>query len=118
MLIAETSEEMPSSEAVFRMLRDAGERGLLEQFPAVIWGTPKATDRDQPRDPAAREVYRTEQREAVLRAFDAYNPAAMIVFGVDIGHTDPQWVLPYGGLVTVDGPPRSITAHYSAGAGP
>jgi muramoyltetrapeptide carboxypeptidase LdcA involved in peptidoglycan recycling len=114
-LIAETSEEMPEAEAVFRMLRDAGERGLLEQFPAVIWGLPKATDLHRFRDPAARAGYRSDQRGAVLRAFDTYNPSAMIVFGVDIGHTDPQWVLPYGGLVTVDGPNRSITAHYAAG---
>jgi len=41
-----------------------------------------------------------------------YNPEAMIVFGVDIGHTDPQWVLPYGGTLTVDGPGRRIIAHY------
>lgn len=114
-LIAETSEEMPSAEAVFRMLRDAGERGLLEQFGTVIWGNPKASEYDHPREPAEREAYRADQRLAVLRAFDAYNPSAMIVFGVDIGHTDPQWVLPYGGLVTVDGPNRSITAHYAAG---
>ena len=31
---------------------------------------------------------------------------------VDFGHTDPQWVLPYGGLLTIDGPARRITAHY------
>jgi muramoyltetrapeptide carboxypeptidase LdcA involved in peptidoglycan recycling len=31
---------------------------------------------------------------------------------VDFGHTDPQWVLPYGGQMTVDGPNRRITAHY------
>ena len=48
----------------------------------------------------------------MLQAFDRYNPAAMIVFDVDIGHTDPQWVLPYGGTLTVDGPKRSITARY------
>jgi muramoyltetrapeptide carboxypeptidase LdcA involved in peptidoglycan recycling len=113
-LIAETDEEMPSAESVFRMLRNAGERGLLEQFPVVIWGVPKATDRDKPRAMAERDTYRAQQQEAVLRAFGDYNPSAMIVFGVDIGHTDPQWVLPYGGLVTVDGPNRSITAHYSA----
>ena len=39
----------------------------------------------------------------------------MIVFGVDIGHTDPQWVVPYGGALTIDGPARTITAHYSPG---
>jgi hypothetical protein len=35
----------------------------------------------------------------------------MIVFDVDLD-TDPQWILPYGGQVTVDGPGRRITAHY------
>ena len=61
---------------------------------------------------AAREPYRTAQRDAVLAAFDTYNPEAMIVFNVDFGHTDPQWVLPYGGTLTVDGPARTITASY------
>jgi muramoyltetrapeptide carboxypeptidase LdcA involved in peptidoglycan recycling len=117
-LLAETSEEMPSATEVFRMLRDAGERGLLEQFPAVVWGAAKATDHHHPRDPAGRETYRADQREAVLRAFATYNPGAMIVFGVDIGHTDPQWVLPYGGRMTIDGPNRSITAHYGAAEAP
>jgi muramoyltetrapeptide carboxypeptidase LdcA involved in peptidoglycan recycling len=35
-----------------------------------------------------------------------------VVLNVDLGHTDPQWVLPYGGTITVDGPRRQITAHY------
>ena len=48
----------------------------------------------------------------MLRALTAYNPTAMAVFNVDFGHTDPQYVLPYGGLLTVDGPARGITAHY------
>ena len=36
----------------------------------------------------------------------------MVVFNVDFGHTDSQYVLPYGGSLTVDGPARRITAHY------
>ena len=36
----------------------------------------------------------------------------MVVFNLDFGHTDPQWVLPYGGTITVDGPARRITAHF------
>jgi muramoyltetrapeptide carboxypeptidase LdcA involved in peptidoglycan recycling len=111
-LIVETSEELPSSEEVFRMLRNAGERGLLAQFPAVVVGTAKATSLDRPVRLEAREPYRAAQRDAVLAAFDAYNPEAMIVFNVDFGHTDPQWVLPYGGALTVDGPARTITASY------
>ena len=61
--------------------------------------------------PAERAAYRADQRAAVLRAFGEYAPDAMIVFDVDLGHTDPQWVLPYGGPITVDGPARRITAH-------
>jgi muramoyltetrapeptide carboxypeptidase LdcA involved in peptidoglycan recycling len=111
-LLLETSEEMPSAEEVFRVLRNMGERGLLAQFPAVLVARPKASFVLTPKSAEEREVYRADQRAAVLRAFDAYNPDAMIVFDVDFGHTDPQWVLPYGGQITVDGPARRVIAHY------
>ena len=111
-LLLETSEDLPSGTEVFRMLRDFGERGLLGQFPAVLVGTAKGTALGDVRTLEQRAAYREEQRAAVLRAFEAYHPEAMIVFGVDFGHTDPQWVLPYGGRMTVDGPARRITAHY------
>ncbi|MHB1527560.1 MAG: S66 family peptidase [Candidatus Dormibacteria bacterium] len=111
-LLLETSEEMPTAVEVFRILRNAGERGLLAQFPAAIIGRPKATSLAHPTSQEERRRFREDQRDAVLRAFDRYAPSAMVVFGVDIGHTDPQWVLPYGGLVTIDGQARRITAHY------
>jgi muramoyltetrapeptide carboxypeptidase LdcA involved in peptidoglycan recycling len=111
-LLLETSEEMPSAEEVYRMLRNAGERGLLAQFPAVVVGTAKAASLSVRPTAAERDRYRTGQREAILRALDGYNPSAMAVFGVDIGHTDPQWIVPYGGSMTIDGPGRRITAHF------
>jgi muramoyltetrapeptide carboxypeptidase LdcA involved in peptidoglycan recycling len=111
-LLLETSEEMPPAVEVFRMLRNAGERGLLRQFPAVLLGRARASNFDNVRTLEQREQYRADQREAVLRAFATYHPDAMIVFDVDFGHTDPQWVLPYGGTMTVDGPARRIIAHY------
>ncbi|GAB1689078.1 S66 peptidase family protein [Krasilnikovia sp. M28-CT-15] len=110
-LLLETSEDMPSATEVFRMLRNAGERGLLAQFPAILVATAKATSFSSPRPPEQRAEYRDAQREAVLRALRDYHPEAMVVFGVDFGHTNPQWILPYGGTVTVDGPARRITAH-------
>jgi hypothetical protein len=94
------------------MLRNAGERGLLAQFPAVIAGTAKASNLEHRPPVQERRRYREEQREAVLRALRDYHPSAMAVFGVDIGHTDPQWVVPFGGSMTVDGPGRRIVAHY------
>jgi muramoyltetrapeptide carboxypeptidase LdcA involved in peptidoglycan recycling len=111
-LLVETSEEMPTALEVARMLRNAGERGLLSRFPAVIVGLAKATNLQSTVAKADRALYRAEQRAAILAAFARYNPSAMIVFDVDLGHTDPQWVLPYGGNITVDGPRRRITAHY------
>ena len=62
-----------------------------------------------------RARFRAEQRAAVLRVLEAYSPEAMVVFDVDLGHTDPQWVVPYGGAITIDGPARTITAHYRSG---
>jgi hypothetical protein len=87
-------------------------QGLLARFPAVLVGLAKAAGIDRHTSDADRDRYRTDQREAILRVLATYNPTAMAVFDLDIGHTDPQWVLPYGGRITVDGPARRITAHY------
>ena len=114
-LLLETSEELPSAAQVFRMLRDAGERGLLEQFPAVLVARAKAAFFGKPAGLAVRDGYRQDQQEAIASVFATYSPSAMLVFDVDFGHTDPQLVLPHGGRVTIDGPAGSITADYRAG---
>jgi muramoyltetrapeptide carboxypeptidase LdcA involved in peptidoglycan recycling len=114
-LILETSEELPSALDVQRMLRNFGERGLLAQFPAVVFAEPKATSLERPVALEERNRYREQIWESLLRAFTVYNATAMLVFGVDIGHTDPQWVVPYGGRLTVDGPARRIVASYAPG---
>jgi muramoyltetrapeptide carboxypeptidase LdcA involved in peptidoglycan recycling len=66
--------------------------------------------------PAVHELAMQRLRDEVGLVPVAYpttrQPAAMAVFGVDIGHTDAQWIVPYGGSMTVDGPARRITAHY------
>ena len=111
-LVLETSEELPSSTSVLRMLRNMGERGLLQQFPALVVAKPKAWALDVRLDEAARAEFRAAQRDAVLQVLADYHPTAMAVFGPDFGHTDPQYVLPYGGQITVDGPARRITVDY------
>ncbi|MFD8638623.1 LD-carboxypeptidase, partial [Streptomyces sp. NPDC059656] len=111
-LFLETSEELPSGEEVFRILRNMGERGLLARFPALLTGRAKAWSFQQPNTAADKLRYATEQREAVLRSLAAYAPHTMAVFDVDLGHTDPQLVIPYGGTVRVDGPAQRITVTY------
>ena len=99
MLFLETSEEMPSATEVYRILRCMGERDLLGQFGAVLLGRPKAWSPGQPAPPIERDTYQAGQRAAVLRALAQYAPQTMAVFDVDLGHTDPQLVIPYGGMV-------------------
>ncbi|WP_069884455.1 S66 family peptidase [Streptomyces luteocolor] len=111
-LFLETSEELPSADEVFRILRGMGERGLLGRFPALLMGRAKSWSFTRPLEGDAKAAYGREQREAVLRALGTYAPETMAVFDVDLGHTDPQLVIPYGGTVRVDGPARRITVTY------
>ncbi|WP_406479084.1 S66 peptidase family protein [Streptomyces sp. NBC_01615] len=111
-LFLETSEEMPSAPEVFRTLRNMGERGLLQRFSALLMGRARTWSFERPNSPEEGARYAAEQREAVLRAMRAYAPGTTIVFDVDLGHTDPQIVIPYGGTIRVDGPARRIAVTY------
>ena len=94
------------------MLRNAGERGLLAQLPAILVATAKASSLQDHTTSEQRERNRADQQAAIVQALNLYHPEAMVVFNVDFGHTDPQWVHPYGGTITLAGPARRITAHY------
>ncbi|WP_033317937.1 S66 family peptidase [Streptomyces yerevanensis] len=111
-LFLETSEDMPSANDVFWILRSMGERGLLGRFSALLMGRPKTWSFEKPNAPEAKARYAREQRKAVLRAVDMYAQDMMVVLDVDFGHTDPQLVIPYGGVIRVDGPARRITVVY------
>jgi muramoyltetrapeptide carboxypeptidase LdcA involved in peptidoglycan recycling len=103
---------MPSADEVFRMLRNCGERGLLAQFPAVVFAKAKAWHTHSPLKESERIEFREDQEAAVLRALDIYNRDALFVYGPDFGHTDPQFVLPFGGQMTIDGPAQRISVQY------
>src|SRR5258708_33547940 len=103
---------MPGAEQVYRILRNMGERGLLRQFPALLMGRAKSWSFGNPLGAEDKEHFRRQQRDAVLRALGHYAPDTMAVFDVDLGHTDPQLVIPVGGLIRVDGPGRRITVTF------
>lgn len=103
---------MPSAIEVGRMMRNMGERGLLAQFPAIVVGRAKASVFTNPKTDEERSAYVDGQRDAVLRAVEMYHPDAMVVLGVDIGHTDPQWIIPYGGRMRINGSRRTIHVQY------
>jgi muramoyltetrapeptide carboxypeptidase LdcA involved in peptidoglycan recycling len=111
-LFLETSEEMPTAEQVYCILRNLGERGLLERFDAVLWARPKSWSLENHTSPEEAVAYVTAQYLAVDRALAEYNPTALVVKGLDIGHTDPQQILPYGGQVRIDPATQRITVTY------
>jgi muramoyltetrapeptide carboxypeptidase LdcA involved in peptidoglycan recycling len=111
-LFLETSEELPGAEYVYRVLMGMAERGLLTRFGGLLMGRPKAWSLDTPNTPRLRDAYVEAQREAVLRAFEEYHPGIPLVFDVDLGHTDPQLVVPNGGDVRIDPTARTVSVRY------
>ncbi len=111
-LFIESSEDMPSSEEVYYTLRNMGERDMLGQFEAVLVGRPKAWEVTRPNTLDQKREYASAQRGAILRAVGAYAPHATIVFDIDLGHTDPNQIIPYGGTIRIDGPARRICVQY------
>ena len=110
-LLLEASEEIiPASEFGY-ITRSLGERGLLAAVDAVVVARPPASTLSRPPD-EERAAHRAAQRDVAFETIGQYNADAVVVFGVPFGHTRPQWVLPYGGTMTVDGAQRRIWADY------
>lgn len=112
-LIVEASEQLSPAEDVGRILRSLGERGLLASVDAVLVARPPVTDFDRHPDATERARLRAEQRDAVLEQINHDNPDAVVCIGVPFGHTRPQWIIPHGGKVTVDGVNQRVLADYS-----
>ncbi|MEG3614101.1 S66 peptidase family protein [Isoptericola haloaureus] len=112
-LLLETSEELLPAREVGWIVRSLGERGLLEAVHAVVVARPPTSSFDVERTTAERAAKRAEQRDVVVETVQRYNPDAVVVVGVPFGHTRPQWILPYGGMVTVDGAQQRVWAEYA-----
>jgi muramoyltetrapeptide carboxypeptidase LdcA involved in peptidoglycan recycling len=111
-LLLESSEDLiPASEFGY-VTRSLGERGLLAAVDAVVVARPPASSTEHRPAAAARAAHRAEQRDVAIETVGRYNPDAVVVVGVPFGHTRPQWVLPYGGTMTVDSRERRVWADY------
>ena len=76
-------------------------------------GRPPVSDFTRRPPAGERARLRAEQRDVVTGIISRYNPDAVVCAGVPFGHTRPQWILPHGGTITVDGTARRVTADYS-----
>ncbi len=112
-LLVETSELLLSAQSVGWILRCLGERGLLAAVDAVLVARPPVSNFDRHPDAAERSRLRAEQRDVVIDVVGRYNPDAVVCVGIPFGHTRPQWIVPHGGMITVDGLNRRVLADYS-----
>jgi muramoyltetrapeptide carboxypeptidase LdcA involved in peptidoglycan recycling len=112
-LLLETSEELPPARDVGWIVRALGERGIIEAVDAVLVARPPVSDFTRRPPAGERARLRAELRDTVVDVIGRYNPDAVICVGIPFGHTRPQWILPHGGPVTVDGAARRVLADYS-----
>ncbi|MFJ2755123.1 S66 peptidase family protein [Nocardioides sp. NPDC087217] len=112
-LLLETSEELIPAQEFGWIARSLGERGLLEAIDAVVVARPPTSDFERRPSADERVAKRAEQRDAAIETVARYNPDAVVVVGPPFGHTRPQWIVPYGGEMTVDGTSQRLWADYS-----
>jgi muramoyltetrapeptide carboxypeptidase LdcA involved in peptidoglycan recycling len=112
-LLLESSEDLIPAREFGWILRSLGERGLIEAVDAVLVARPPTSGFEHQPDAAGRAAHRVAQRDTALEIIDRYNPNAVVCVGVPFGHTRPQWILPFGGQVTVDGRSQEIWADYT-----
>ena len=94
-LFLETSEEAPAARDVKRWLRSYGVQGILERVAAILVARPGG--------PQLSIADHNEYDDAVLGVVrDELGLAIPIIAGMDFGHTDPFFVLPYGVSAAID----------------
>lgn len=111
-LILESSEEVPTAVVIRRWLRALGERGVLGAVDGVVVARPPVSSHEDLPAAELRERRRADQRQVVFEEVGRYNPNAVVCVGVPFGHTRPQWILPYGGTVRLNGEDRTVVASF------
>ena len=111
-LLVETSEELIPALEFGRILRSLGERGLLGAVKGVLVARPPASNFEVLPTQVEQAEHRARQRDTAIEVIARYNPDAVVCVGVPFGHTRPQWIVPHGGEVTLDGAAQRVWADY------
>jgi muramoyltetrapeptide carboxypeptidase LdcA involved in peptidoglycan recycling len=113
LLLLETSEELPSAAFVTRWVRGLGERGVFDAVVGVLVARPPVSELHSPRpNVKERRHLREAQRNAIIDQVTRYNSKAVVCVGVPFGHTRPQWILPHGGTIRLDGVQQKVSADF------
>ena len=92
-LFLETSEEVPTPSQVGYWLRNYGAQGILSSISGLVFG--------RPRGYSAEMV--AELDAVVLQQLAEWGATRIpVLAGADVGHIDPQWVMPHNVLAELD----------------
>ena len=111
-LLLETSEVRPPASWVGRWMRGLGERGILSAVAGVVVARPPVSDFEFQPSVSEADALRAAQRDIVIETVRRYNPDAVVCVGVPFGHTRPQWIVPYGDRMVLDGAAQKVFARY------
>jgi muramoyltetrapeptide carboxypeptidase LdcA involved in peptidoglycan recycling len=101
LLFLETSEEGPSLTVFKRWLRNYGSQGILQRLSGILLGRPGG------QIPESAFAGYDQATLAVLDELDLQS--LPVVTGMDFGHTDPMFVLPYGVPAAIDCEQRTFS---------
>lgn len=94
-LFLETSEDAPPPALLKYILRSYASMGILQQLSGILFGRPGGNipvDRFKEYDDVILQVVTGEERLSELP----------VITGMDFGHTDPMFVIPYGVQAEID----------------
>jgi len=100
-LFLETSEDKPSLDLITYWLRNYGIQGIFSKIKALLIGRPYGYSEE--------EKIKLEEvvKNVVFEEFKAQN--ITLIMNMDFGHTEPQWLMPLGGLVEIHCKNKTIT---------
>jgi muramoyltetrapeptide carboxypeptidase LdcA involved in peptidoglycan recycling len=93
-LFFETSEDLPNEYWAKLFLRNYGIQGVFDRIKGLIFGRPRDMDKEQ--------IKRFEQVIVDVVVGEFKQTDIPIVTNFDIGHTDPQYILPLGILMSIN----------------
>ena len=90
-LLLETSEEKPSPDLITFYLRNLGAQGIFDVIKGIIVGKPQD------------EKYYEEYKEVYKKVLKEFNKEELpVLYNVNIGHSSPIGILPFGTDIQID----------------
>lgn len=110
-LYVETSEELPPAGDVYRFFATLGELKILSNLKGILVGRPKAQFLGLV-PPEGSKQFIENQEMAIKQALKDYQISCPVIFNLNFGHTDPQMLIPNGGLVSINGSLKTLSFEY------